>query len=146
MDELNSLQIPLVFDVNSIVEFLQEVRVQVIVIAGKCVKTHQYIFFHSDVIHYLDKIQESLLHISQCHRNVSSNYHHHCAASYLHLLGIKLSEKQYQTGLQILLGITSGYKFFDAASAGQIRTAVPGGSIFFACPYLIPFEQKYESQ
>lgn len=36
--------------------------------------------------------------------------------------------------------------FFDAASAGQLQTTVPGGSVFFACQYLLPFEQKHESQ
>lgn len=39
-----------------------------------------------------------------------------------------------------------GLTFFDAASAGQLRTTVPGGSVFFACQYLLPFEQKHESQ
>ena len=83
MNEINSLQITLAFDVD-IIEFLQEVAVQVIVFAAKCVKIHQGIFLHSDVIHYTDKIQECLVHIYQCHRNVSSNDHHHCVATVIY--------------------------------------------------------------
>lgn len=31
-----------------------------IVVAGQCVEIHQHILLHSNVIHYMDKIQEGL--------------------------------------------------------------------------------------
>lgn len=40
MNKINSLQIPLILDIHDVVEFLQEVRVQVIVFACQCVKIH----------------------------------------------------------------------------------------------------------
>lgn len=36
--------------------------------------------------------------------------------------------------------------FFDAASAGLPLITVLEGSVFFAYQYLLPFEQKHESQ
>lgn len=35
---------------------------------------------------------------------------------------------------------------FDAASAGLPQINAPEGSVFFAYQYLLPFEQKHESQ
>lgn len=43
-------------DIHDIIEFLQEVRVQVIVFACECVKIHQHVFLHSDVVHDMDKV------------------------------------------------------------------------------------------
>lgn len=47
------------------------------------------------------------------------------------------------TYLTVLKGCLT---FFDAASAELPLIIVPEGSVFFACQYLLPFEQKHESQ
>lgn len=46
--------------INNIIEFLQEVRVQLIVIICERMEVHQDIFLHCNMIHDMDEIQKSL--------------------------------------------------------------------------------------
>lgn len=49
-------------DVNDVVEFLQEVGVQMVMLSGQRVKVNHNILLHCDVVHYMDEVQQRLQH------------------------------------------------------------------------------------
>lgn len=46
--------------INDVVKVLEEVGVQVVVLAGQCVEVHHHIFLHCDVVHHMDEVQQGL--------------------------------------------------------------------------------------
>lgn len=47
-------------DVDDVVEVLEEVGVQVVVLAGEGVEVNHHIFLHRDVVHHMDEIEQGL--------------------------------------------------------------------------------------
>lgn len=60
LKKLNKWKMSDWLDVNDVVEVLEEVGVQVVVLTGQCVEVNHHILLHCDMVHHVDKVQQSL--------------------------------------------------------------------------------------
>lgn len=100
-----SMQQTVLLHINNVIKPLEEVGVKVIVFTGECVEIHDHIFLYCDVVHHMDKIQQSLN--TETERNTIDFKSWTCgiANNWIHVI----LQINFKNGLLHLLHINESY-------------------------------------